>query len=92
MQLLASYRYDEYDCHAYKFGKFCSLVSMADHDLHEEHDNARILHNFKKAYHAALEWNKVVNLQDKKVKYISTGDMDEELPDCVVHFYNNQQA
>ena len=43
---------------------------------------------FRKTYCIALEWDKVVNSEDKLAKYILPEDLDEDLPQCLLKYRN----
>ena len=77
-----------YECHAHKFGQFCSLVTMTEREPYINHNDSRILFNFKRAYNIARQWDSVVTSPNKKARYISPDEMEEDLPDCLDRFYN----
>ena len=77
-----------YECHAHKFGQFCSLVTMTEREPYINHNDSRILFNFKRAYNIARQWDSVVTSPNKKARYISPDEMEEDLPDCLGRFYD----
>ena len=62
---------------------------MSDYTYdHFTEQKDQIIKKFRKTYRIALEWDKVVNSEDKLAKYILPEDLDEDLPQCLFKYRN----
>ena len=73
-------------CNAVKYGQFCAYLCMTGYNGKCEDEKEDLISKYHAAYHAAHEWDKLLQ-SGTKAKPIDPDDI-LDLPDCVVGFCN----